>query len=164
VVAARENGTNLFRLNKLSDLCSWGRVDQWTSIKRGMEWSRAFLDTNKWYFYFDTEGNCKQVGKEEAYEFIMKSYQEAKSIVEYLDKIKLLSMSYELFHRISKDRRWKSRLKEEWGNPGQSDDLIQRLRNNFGHLIDTAGIVQNDDAEEIYAKLSLVYVHDRECA
>ena len=160
VVGYRESGTNLYRLNMLDDACRFVDYEIKKNIAINLECSLAFLSNNKNFLLVDTEGKSKAINQDEACALLMQRSDEVLSLADFLEKINLRQIAFELMTFIKYNKRvWKKRLREDFES-GRSTPALQRLRNHFEHnvLFAPKFITEADNEMDIFCKLAQSYV------
>jgi hypothetical protein len=163
ILAYRDNGTNLYRLNNLSDTANWAKQDHRYSIKRTTECCISFLSVNEHYLLINKDGKPKPISQYEAIDMLLGREVEALKVVEFFEQINLKGIAFELMCFIKHNGRvWKSRLQAEWLE-NSSTPALARLRNHFDHkaIFRQKAILAFADEESIFSTLAEIYMEGR---
>lgn len=159
VIAYRDNGTNLYRLDRIADACNWGKQEHLKSIAINTECAMAFMSNNQHFLFVDKDGKSKEITEGDAVLCIEKREEEAIKIAKFFKDIDLHQVAFELMTFIKYNgRSWKSRLNAEWES-NSSTPALTRLRNHFSHaaVFNQKAILAFDDEEVIFSKLASSY-------
>lgn len=164
ILGYRDNGTNLYRLESLSDACKWETENHKKSITLHHERNLAFLTNNQNFLFISCSGESRVISKSDAISFLETRRDEALDVADFFEKINLKQIAFELYTYIKYNgRKWKSRIREDWESC-LATPALTRLRNHFEHsfLFKQKSIMLFDDEQILFAKLSLIYIRDKD--
>jgi len=166
ILGYRDNGTNLYRLESMSDACKWEKKDHKESIAINHDSALAFLTNNQNFLFISSAGDSRVISESDAVDFLETRRDAALDIADFFEKIDLKQIAFELYLFIKHNgRNWKSCLRGDWESCLATPALI-RLRNHFEHsyLFKQKSVMLFDDEQILFSKLSLIYIREKDNA